>query len=92
MDFNPTWLIELAKAQKPEAKNFHTALEACTKTVQEKVAYIYFISPKGGNKPGSPWQYSHSVELECPKVGSMVVDMMKDGRVGGIEFIDHIPY
>lgn len=90
--YDPTWLVELAKKQRPELVWFHEALVKCTQVVEKQPAYIRFINADNPNAPGSEWQYSYSVELNCPENGFLVVDVMKDRRVGGVEFVDKIPF
>jgi len=89
--YDPTWLVKLAKKQKPEADWFHEALTKCTEVVREETAYVGFISAERANLPGAEWQYDFSVELYCPDNGFLVVDVMKDKRIGGVEFVDNIP-
>jgi len=50
---DPTWLIELAKAQLPEEDWLPTALAACTRALQESEAYSHFVNPADANDPGS---------------------------------------
>jgi hypothetical protein len=48
--------------------------------------YLYFVDPADANQPGSEWQIADNVRLEHPKEGTLVLDILADRRVGGIEF------
>lgn len=85
--YDPTWLVELAKKQKPDMDWFHEALAKCTEVVRNEENYIGFISADKPNEPGSEWQYAYSIELYCQEKGLLVVDIMKDKSVGGVEFV-----
>jgi hypothetical protein len=77
------WLVELARQQEPALV---ASLMKCT-TALESRAYIYFVSPASANQPGSEWQFDHNVLFSHPEHGSVVLDVLKDGRVGGVEFL-----
>ena len=54
--YDPTWLVELAKAQLPEEPWLPAALAACTMARLESAAYIHFVKPADPDEPGSEWQ------------------------------------
>ena len=83
--YNPTWLVELAQIQCPSEKWLHTALGKCTQA-SGHIPYIYFVNPCRPNKSGSEWQFEKSLTLEDPEKGELILDILKDGRIGGIEF------
>jgi len=56
----------------------------------EADAYVYFVNPKNPNKEGSEWHFSRSHEIKNTTRGCVVLDILKDGRIGGIEFVDKI--
>jgi hypothetical protein len=88
-DYDPTWLVDLAKEQHPNEPDMHTALAACTRAYGD-IPYIYFIDSKQTNKLGAEWQIGTSFSLDHPEQGELVVDRMKDGRIGGIEFLGEL--
>lgn len=48
------------------------------------------MSPENANKPGSEWQFEKSITIEDTKYGDVVLDILKDGRVGSIEYLDRV--
>jgi hypothetical protein len=88
--YDPGWLVNLAKEQLPEESWLPDAIAKCTQCLRESEAYIYFVDAENPNKPGSDWQYSTCLELTSPTEGWLVLDILKERRVGGIEFVDKI--
>ena len=89
-DFKPNWIIELVKEQEPDRLDVIDALLKCTNGIWESRAYIYFVSQKNVNQKGAEWQFKENIVLEHKKVGTIVLDVLKDGRIGGIEFVKYI--
>jgi uncharacterized protein YuzE len=83
-------IIDLIKEQEPEKLEFVKQLENSSKRKWIKQAYIYFVSSKNPNQPGSEWQFDENIILEHETEGSIILDILKDGRIGGIEFISQI--
>jgi hypothetical protein len=42
------------------------------------------------NKKGAEWQFDENIVLEHDKLGTIVIDFLKDKRIGGIEFVKFI--
>jgi len=90
-EYDPTWLVALAREQLPEEVWLPEALAKCTRCVHESVAYIYFVDgPTNANQPGSEWQFEINMELHSPTEGWIVLDILKGQRVGGVEFVSKI--
>ena len=87
MDYDPSWLVELARQQEPRLV---WALMKCTIAFVESKAYIHFVHPASPNQPGSEWQFDRNVSLHHPLDGHVVLDVLTDGRIGGLEFIDRL--
>ena len=49
-------------------------------------AYYRFVSSKNANKPGSEWQFHDNIILEHEKHGTIILDILENNRIGGIEF------
>lgn len=81
--YDPEWLVMLAKQQFPNDTALHYSLSQCTKVLKG----YYFVNPKRPNKHGSEWQFSHCITLFDPEIGEVVLDILKDGRVGSMEFV-----
>jgi hypothetical protein len=86
-DHDPAWLVELAREQEPSIAD---ALAKCRTVLRETHAYIYFVPDEDANRPGAEWQFGRCVQLEHASEGLLVVDVLKDGRIGGVEFVDRI--
>ena len=85
--YDPSWLVDLAQQQLPDDDCLHAALQKCTEA-SGTIPYIYFVHPRRANRPGSEWQFEDNIILEDPEKGELVLDVLKDGRVGGVEFLD----
>jgi hypothetical protein len=85
--YDPTWLVELAKAQLPDEVWLPAALAACTSSRQESDAYIHFVSPADADEPGSEWQVQTNFTLTSPTEGDVVLDVLEGNRIGGVEFL-----
>ena len=53
--------------------------------------YICFVSGERPNQLDSEWQFEENIVLEHETEGVIVLDILKDGRIGGIEFVNQIP-
>ena len=84
--FNGKDLAAVALAQRPDRPELAVAFARCTRQWQESEKYTYLVDPF---KP-ELWRYAGGVTLECPVLGSLIVDMLKDGSIGGIEFLDKV--
>lgn len=88
--FNPQWIIDMVKEQEPDRLDVIDALEKCVKGKWESRAYIHFVSPKNANQEGSDWQFDENIVLEHDTEGTVVIDLLKSGKIGGIEFVKYI--
>ena len=84
--FSPDFLINIAKdnlSQEPDLEIALAGLPLSKRAQYESLAYIRFV-------PEKDWDFDRSIAFVDHKLGSIVFDMMKDGRVGGVEFGDNI--
>lgn len=88
--FKIEWIIELISEQKPERTDLIQQLNRIGKRTWERQAYIYFVSGFEPNQDGSEWQFEESIVLHHESGGTIVLDVLKDGRIGGIEFLSQI--
>lgn len=88
--FDPQWLVDAIRAEYPHESELIAAAERVSKYDSGSSLQIYFLSPTSPNEPGSAWQYAHSVHIEKSKYGELAIDIMKDGCLGGIEFLDNV--
>ncbi|GAB5521096.1 MAG: hypothetical protein RhofKO_33470 [Rhodothermales bacterium] len=80
--FDPAPLIDLLKQQYPESETVAEALTQCTSGYRESRAYMYFVMP---NDPA--WGGGETLMLVDSKRGEIVLDVLVDGRIGGIEWV-----
>ena len=86
-DYDPTWLVKLAEEQYLAEKWLAESLKECTRYCRQSDAYYYFMDPKNANKPGAEWQISENIILKHDTLGEIVLDVLKNKKIGGIEFI-----
>jgi hypothetical protein len=85
--YDPTWLVEWVRANRPDVAWVADALARCTRAAAGGRAYLYFADPADANQPGAAWQIAENVTLEHPDEGTLVLDVLLDRRIGGIEFL-----
>jgi hypothetical protein len=85
--YDPAWLVALAKEQYPDEPCFAEALARCTRRAEGCPSYMYFVDPKDVNQPGAEWQFDQNIMLESDAEGMLILDVLKDGRIGGVEFV-----
>jgi len=88
--FEPAPLMELARQNHPGEPWIVEALSKCTHALSVSSVMVYFVASEKPNEPGSEWQFRTNVVLESPVDGTMVLDILKDGRVGAIEYVDRL--
>ncbi len=84
-------IIELVKRQEPNRTDIVEMLKNCPMKKWKKRPHIHFVSSLNANQPNAEWQFKESVILEDEKHGTIVVDILKDNRIGSIEFLSLIP-
>lgn len=84
------YLIKLVKEQEPERQDLVSALLNCNGGHWSENGYYRFVDSKNPNQPNSDWQHEECIVLEQNEKGNIVIDLLKNGRIGGIEFIDLI--
>ena len=85
--FDPADLIDAAKRQHPDKPWLAAALARCTHVVGASEYYVHFVNPRDANEAGADWQFRENVVLESPTDGDVILDVLKDGRVGGAEYL-----
>ena len=88
--FRAEMLIDVADAQAPEFPWLSDALRKCGVGNWESKAYVRFVSSRNANAAGAEWQFETNVILEHPEVGTVVADILKGNRLGGLEFLARI--
>jgi hypothetical protein len=88
--FDPRELIDAARREYPEQPWIAEALSHCTEAFSVSRWMVHFVDPAKPNEPGSAWQFRENVTLESPADGDIVLDILKDGRVGAIEYLGRL--
>jgi len=83
-------IIKLVQEQQPDRHDLVSALRNCKGGQWTSKGYYLFVDSKNANEPGAQWQFDENIVLEQENNGDIVLDILKDGRIGGIEFIDLI--
>lgn len=84
-------IIKLVQKQEPDRLEIVAALHNCKGGKWTSNGYYSFVIPDSKpNQPGSNWQHAESIVIEQEQMGDIVIDLLKDGQIGGIEFIDLI--
>ncbi|MGZ3912042.1 MAG: hypothetical protein ACXVBR_18290 [Flavisolibacter sp.] len=83
-------IIELVKKQESGRQDIIDALQNTPSGRWTSNGYYCFVDSRNANEPGAQWQFDESMVLEQENKGEIVLDILKDGRIGGIEFIDLI--
>ena len=78
VDYDPSWLIELAREQKPKLTWLPDALAQCTRAMQLNKSEFEFVARE-------EWQFEKSVVLRSAEHGLIVIDLLKGQKVGGIK-------
>ncbi len=77
-------IIGLVQEQYPDRQDLIVALNNSNGGHWRDKAYFQFVDSTNANKPGAEWQHDDCIVVD--KV-DIVIDLLKDGRIGGIEFI-----
>jgi hypothetical protein len=83
-------IIKLVQDQQPERVDIISALKNCKGGHWSSNGYYQFVDSSNANQSGSTWQHNDCIVLEQQDKGDIVIDLLMDGRIGGIEFIDLI--
>ena len=84
-------IIKLIEEQEPEMLELIKELETFKKKKWIPQAYIPFKYPEKSNSNNTGWKISESVVLEHKTEGTIVLDILENGKIGGIEFVNKIP-
>jgi len=89
--FDPEWIAHCIEEQHPDRPEVAEAMRRCTMALDERPGYTRFVDSRRANKPGAAWQFGYNLELVGTPRGWLILDVLEDGRVGGVEFVDEVP-
>ncbi|MBK7384850.1 MAG: hypothetical protein IPI81_16180 [Flavobacteriales bacterium] len=84
--FDPRTLVECAQAQWTDEPQLAVAFARCTRAWDRNELYTYFNSPADRRTK----HFAANLFLAHPTLGALVVDVMTDGSIGGIEYLDRV--
>ena len=88
--FHPRQLVQLASERAPEYPWLPDALASCGGGEWESPAYVGYVSRCNPNQSGAEWQFLANVVLHHEELGTVVIDVLKGNRLGGIELVSRI--
>ncbi|HVH36261.1 MAG TPA: hypothetical protein VM847_19345 [Tahibacter sp.] len=88
--YDPGWLVDAAAREYPDRPGLAAALARCTRARWESSAYVHFVTARRANQPGAEWQFESSLALEDTAHGTVILDILRDGRIGGVEFLSRL--
>lgn len=80
-------IIELVREQYPERDDVIEGLKNVASGHWSDRAYFRFVDSTNANQPGAEWQHDTCIVVD---EANIVIDLLKDGRIGGIEFLSLI--
>ena len=88
--FEPDHLIRLLHGQYPHRTDVIRALQLCSSGYWESNDYINFISSRQPDQQNSESQIVESLTLEDMEEGTIVVNIVSDGRIAGISYLSRV--
>ena len=88
--YDLAWLRNEVLSRSPDDAGLLAAVEAAGEPLTVGAAYVLFVSAANPNQPGSDWQFARNVVFDDTDRGMVVLDLLQDGRLGGIEFPDQV--
>jgi len=89
--FDIALIIDAIREQEPHRTDLIEQLKNLKFRGWIRQPYVRFVSGENANQPGAEWQFKENIVLEHETEGTIVLDVLKDGRIGGIEFISQTP-
>ena len=83
-------ILELVRQQEPNRKDIIIALTNSLGGHWESKAYYKYVDSKNANEKGAEWQFEENIVIESETLGTLVIDYLKDKRIGGIEFLKNL--
>lgn len=81
-------LIRILEKEEPKNENLINSLRNCSGGKWRNKAYYQFVNSENPNQIGSEWQFSDNIIIEHPEKGTIILDLLKDNKIGGIEFYE----
>lgn len=83
-------IIEILEQQEPLRKDVIKALTECKDGQWRGNGYFQFVDNTNANQIGAEWQFEDNIVVEHPKKGTIIIDFLKNKKIGGLEFYELI--
>lgn len=83
-------LINLLTNEIPNRIELINFTENITIGKWESKAYVHFVNPENPNQPNSEWQFKENIILESKIYGTLILDILSENRIGGVEFLNKL--
>jgi hypothetical protein len=83
-------IIKILEKEEPKNVNLIQLCKNCNGGNWESKAYFRFVTPKNANQPNSEWQFQDNLIIEHNEIGTIVIDLLKNNKIGGIELIKQL--
>ena len=83
-------IIKILKKEELKNANLIQLFENCNGGNWESKAYFRFVNSKNANQPNSEWQFLDNIIIEHNEIGTIVIDLLKNNKIGGIELINQL--
>jgi len=82
--------FQISKFTRDSDEDITRTQSVSKKGFRESRAYIYFVNADNAGQPNSEWQFEENIILEDRKEGTIILDVLTDNRIGGIEFLKYV--
>jgi hypothetical protein len=86
---HPSWLIALARQQRPDLPWLADSLTLCTTAAWRSREHRYLVFQQTDEGSARP-RYQETISLEDATCGQINVDVAIDNRIMGVEFYDRL--
>ena len=83
-------IIDFIKSSLTNEVNLINNLETIESGKWESKAYYRFVDSINASQSGSKWKFKDTIILEHPKHKTIILDIIEDDHLGGIEFYEYL--
>lgn len=83
-------IVNFFRKHKPDRQDLILALKNSVEGKWTNKAYYQFVDSTNANQEGAEWQFEENIVLEHETLGTIIIDFLKDKRIGGIEFYSNL--
>ncbi|PXY38734.1 hypothetical protein DMB65_21530 [Flavobacterium cheongpyeongense] len=83
-------IIKILEKEEPKNENLIQLCKNCKGGNWESKAHFRFVNPNNANQPNSEWQFQDNIIIEHNEIGTIVIDLLKNNKIGGIELLNQL--